>query len=250
MVRFAKRILLFTATVALVFAVYARVFIGGEDDNFYRRFTSPPPPSLVVGSSRCAQGILPPVINESELQFARPLYNYCFTNGNSPYGPYYLESIKKKLARRGDGLFLVEVNPWTLSVRGRNVSENEFREADRFIADMKIVNYLNPNPEYIIKRHNKSHYRTVLDDVLGREGPSFLKESGWLRIDVDVSQEKVEGRKKEKIESYRQLAQEWSLSAKRIDYLKKTVSFLNEGVYSGLVETRYREGVLPRCTAD
>jgi hypothetical protein len=228
MTRFAKRISLFAATVALVFAVYARVFIGGEDSNFYRRFTSPPAPSLVVGSSRCAQGIVPAVINESELQFARPLYNYCFTNGNSPYGPYYLESIKNKLERGSNGLFLVEVNPWTLSVREKGISKNKFREANRFIAEMEIVNNINPNLEYVIKRYNKTHYRTILNDVLGREGHSFLKKSGWLRITVDMSKKKVEKRIKRKIKSYREIAEKWSLSAKRIGYFGETVSFLNE----------------------
>jgi len=218
----------FISTIVLVFAAYARGFIGGEDDNFYRRFTGPPAPSLVVGSSRCAQGIVPPVINESALDFTRPLYNYCFTNGNSPYGPYYLESIKKKLNKRGGGLFLVEVNPWTLSVKKPNSDEHEFREADRFIADINFVNHMNPNIEYIIKRYNLPHYKTIYFDLLDVKKATFLRESGWLRVDVDVSKEKVEQRKEKKIDSYRELAEEWSLSEKRFDYLGKTVSFLSE----------------------
>jgi hypothetical protein len=150
MTRFAKKISIFTITVAVVFTAYARFFIGGEDDNFYRRFTSPPAPSLVVGSSRCAQGIVPSVINNSSLPFARPLYNYCFTNGNSPYGPYYLRSIKKKTKGDKDGVFIVEVNPWTLSVSEPSLSENEYREANRLIGKMEIVNSIDPNLEYIL----------------------------------------------------------------------------------------------------
>ena len=228
MIRLAKKALFLAVTTTAVFVVYAWGFIGGEDDNFYRRFTSPPAPSLVLGSSRCAQGITPNVINGSELQFARPLYNYCFTNGNSPHGPYYLESIKKKLRGRSGGLFVVEANPWILSVRKPGVTENEFREASRFIGEMRIVNYMNPNLEYIINHYNKSHITTVWDDVLGREGKTFLEESGWLRVDVDVNENKVEERIKGKIEAYRGLVEQWNLSSTRVSYLAETISFLRE----------------------
>ncbi|MCS4136397.1 hypothetical protein [Salinibacter ruber] len=232
MKRFSKKAAFFAGTVALVFIVYARVFIGGEDDNFYRRFTTPPAPSLVVGSSRCAQGIVPSVVISSSLNFSRPLYNYCFTNANSPYGPYYLESIKKKLEKekspRKRGLFVVEVNPWILSVKQAGLSESDFREADRFIAEMEIVNHVNPNIEYILKRYNTTHYKTIYFDVIGVESSSFLKKSGWLRVDVDISERKVERRKQEKIEDYKELTEEWSLSSARVEYLGETISFLNQ----------------------
>jgi len=228
MKRFTRKILLFTSTLALVFAVYARVFIGGEDDNFYRRFTSPPAPSLVVGSSRCAQGVVPSVINKSEVEFARPLYNYCFTNANSPYGPYYLESIKEKLSQRENGLFLVEVNPWTLSVKRQHLSEDEFREADRFVAEMKVVNYVNPNLEYIVKRYNTTHYKTIYRDLFRSESATYLNKNGWLRVNVDMSKRKVDQRKTEKLEAYKEIARTWSLSEKRFDYLGETVSYLDQ----------------------
>jgi hypothetical protein len=226
--RLVAKAAFFTVTIALVFATYARVFIGGENDNFYRRFTSPPAPSLVVGSSRCAQGIVPSVVNESDLRFDRPLYNYCFTNENSPYGPYYLESIKKKLSNSENGIFLVEVNPWVLSVKKPNLSEERFREADRFIAEMEIVNYVNPNPEYLIKRWNTPHYKTIYFDLLGLESSTFLTESGWLRVNVGISESKVEKRKKGKLKAYKKLTKKWSLSQTRLDYFGSTVSFLRK----------------------
>ena len=198
MIRLAKKALFLAVTTAAVFAAYAWAFVGGGEDPFYRRFTSPPAPSLVLGSSRCAQGITPTVVNESELQFARPLYNYCFTIGHSPHGPYYLESVKKKLKGRSDGLFIVEANPWILSVRKPDATEDEFTEADRFIANMRIVNYMNPNLEYIINHYNKSHIQTILENVLGHKESMFLEESGWLRVDVDVNENKVEERIKRK----------------------------------------------------
>lgn len=226
--RFVWKLLFFTITATLIFIAYARVFIGGEDDNFYRRFTSPPAPSLVVGSSRCAQGVVPSVINESNLRFTRPLYNYCFTNGNSPYGPYYLESIRKKLSEGGHGLFLVEVNPWTLSVRRSHFSEDEFREAEQFIAEMEIVNYANPNLEYIFKRYNTAHYKTIYYDIFGIDSPTYLNENGWLRVDIDMGQNKIERRKKRKISVYRKFEEKWSFSKTRLDYLGDLLTYLSK----------------------
>ena len=229
MIRLVKKALFLAVTTTAVFAAYAWAFIGGEDDRFYRRFTSPPAPSLVVGSSRCAQGITPTVINESELQFARPLYNYCFTAPHSPYGPYYLESIKKKLRMHSDGLFIVEVNPWSLSVRKPGMTKNEFPEASRFIARMRIVNYMNPNLEYIINHYNKSHIETIWDEISGQEGSMFLEETGRLRVDVSMDQDKIQEREKRTIERYRKRnANQWNLSSERAGYLGETISFLRQ----------------------
>ena len=80
------------------------------------------------------------------------MFNYCFTNGHSPYGPYYLQSIRNKVGETKEGLFIVEVNPWNISVREDADPDdpNTFRESERFISDMRFVNNINPNLEYVI----------------------------------------------------------------------------------------------------
>ena len=225
MARLAKKALFLAATTTAVFAAYAWVFIGGEDDPNYRRFTSPPAPSLVIGSSLCGTGIDPTVINESELRFAGPLYNYCFAVSSSSYGPYYLESIKKKLQGHSDGLFIVEVNPWTLSVREPGTTENGFREADRFIAKMRIVS-MNPNLEYIINHYSKSPIETIWDNILGHKENKYVDNSGWLRVNASMDRDKVQERKEGLLERYRGKAEQWSLSPERVGYLGETISFL------------------------
>lgn len=48
MKRLLFKISVFSVSITAVFSLYAYSFIGGEDDNFYRRFTTPPSKSLIV----------------------------------------------------------------------------------------------------------------------------------------------------------------------------------------------------------
>ena len=64
----------------------------GKTDPFYLRFTTDKQNSLILGTSRAAQGLLPEVLN-SKLN-RDDFFNYSFTLGHSPYGPTYLKSIK------------------------------------------------------------------------------------------------------------------------------------------------------------
>lgn len=218
-----------SVSILAIFTIYAYIFIGGEDDNYYRRFTTPPASSLIVGSSRCAQGIVPEEINKKGITQGNGIFNYCFTNGHSPFGPYYLRSIRKKLSTEKRGLFLVEVNPWTIS-RRKNTDEGKvksFREASRFISDMAIVNYMNPNMEYIVKHYSGPYGYDIIEDLLSiRRSHTYLKRSGWLRVDIDMSDRKVKKRLSTKVRQYENLSERWSFSELRLRFLRKTVSTL------------------------
>ena len=65
----------------------------GYTDPFYIRFTTPKQQNLILGTSRAAQGIQPRFFKE---MMGVDIYNYAFTIGQSPYGPVYLKSIKRK----------------------------------------------------------------------------------------------------------------------------------------------------------
>lgn len=190
---------LFFTSVTAIFSLYAYVFVGGEDDSYYRRFTTPPSASLVVGSSRCAQGIVPEEIDKSSLEYTGEMFNYCFTSGHSPYGPFYLQSIQDKLGERDGGIFIIEVNPWIISVRSNVDPDNpaSFRESERFINNMNIVNYMNPNMEYILRHYEGPYYKDIYFDILfGQSGGTYLLKSGWLRVNVSMDSSKVKNRKK------------------------------------------------------
>lgn len=245
MKRLLLKISVFSGSIAVVFSLYAFFFVRGENDNFYLRFTTPPSKSLIVGSSRCAQGIVPEEINESDLQHDGEIFNYCFTNGHSPYGPYYLQSIRKKAGDTEDGLFIVEVNPWNISVRGNADPDDPdtFRESDRFISDMRIVNYLNPNLEYIIKHYGGPYYKDIYESLLKRKSRTKLKESGWLRVNVHIDSSTVAERKTDKFSAYRKLAKEWDYSSLRVDYLRNLLRFFEKRGEAYLVRMPVSEGM-------
>ena len=115
------RLLLLAVAGALGATLLLPVVLRGGVDAFYGRFASPAAGSLVLGTSRAAQGIRPAVLAARLAgQFEGPLLNYAFTLTHSPYGPAYLASIRRKL-RPGvrHGLFIVAVDPWSLSAAGR-----------------------------------------------------------------------------------------------------------------------------------
>ena len=84
----------------------------GNTDPFYVRFTSPKQQNMILGTSRAAQGLQPEVFDEILM---RSINNFAFTIAHSPFGKVYFESIKRKHNQRRGGLFVIAVDPWSIS---------------------------------------------------------------------------------------------------------------------------------------
>jgi len=198
-------------------------------DAFYARFTSPPAGSLVLGTSRSAQAVLPAEL-QSKLgaHYAGPWLNYAFTLFESPYGPAYLASIRRKLApTTRHGLFIVAVDPWALSLEwpkepGQPVV---FPEDKSLIGQMQIVSQ-NPNLEYLAHHLNYPLYQLALHDTTTLER---LHPDGWLEIVLPpptTDTVSLRQRTAEKLATYRPLAAASYLSAARLHNLRQLISFL------------------------
>ena len=88
--------LILSVLIGCIFLVLNKA--DGGTDPFYIRFTTPKQQNLILGTSRAAQGLQPHVFDSiCNVNF----YNYSFTIAHSPYGPTYLNSIKKKLNKAG-----------------------------------------------------------------------------------------------------------------------------------------------------
>lgn len=231
--RFAHRLALFGVLLFVGFSLYTRVFIGGDDNSFYARFTTFSQPSLVVGSSRAAQGIRPTVFNSSSLEFTRPLYNFCFTEAHSPYGPTYFRSIRRKLKDgTTGGLYLLEVNPWVVSSR-RSINDNPSRFIERGleVSNTRLVNSIDPNYEFLLQIYAEPFYKAALYDlidVVGPDpaGPYRVTSSGWTRHDASMDSQDVAQRSRFELKKAKEFAHEQELSKTRLRYLRKTISFL------------------------
>ena len=220
------RLLLLAVAGALGAALLLPVVLRGGVDAFYGRFASPAAGSLVLGTSRAAQGIRPAVL-AARLggQFEGPLLNYAFTLTHSPYGPAYLASIRRKL-RPGvrNGLFIVAVDPWSLSAAGRanTVGREVFPEEKSFIGQLREVSQ-RPNLAYLLRYQTKPLYRLPLDFATATER---LHPDGWLEVNIGLGSAQVRARTARKLLDYQQLAATQHLAAGRLAALRQTIEFL------------------------
>ncbi len=217
------RLLLLAGAALLGLLALGPVVLCGQVDAFYGRFTTPPAGSLIVGTSRAAQGIQPAVLAaKSGGQFDGPLLNYAFTLTHSPYGPAYLRSIRRKLRPEAkNGLFIVAVDPWSLSLTG---PEGTFPEDNSFIGQLHQVSQ-NPNLPYLARYQTKPLYRLLLDYATATER---LHPDGWLEVNIGTDSAQVRARTARKLQDYRLLAASQHLSAGRLQALRQTIDFLKQ----------------------
>jgi hypothetical protein len=215
----------------------------GYVDAFYARFAAPPAGSLVLGTSRAAQAIKPSVLAARLGQrYEGPWLNYAFTLAESPYGPGYLSSIKRKLApgtRRG--LFVLAVDPWSLSLpkdvqyhdsdfpRFRHFKVAVFPEEKSMVSQLASVSQ-SPNLDYLAHYLHKPFYQLLLSTDTARV-VERLHSDGWLEIALPpptANPVLLQRRTAEKLATYRALAASSQLAASRLFYLKKTIEYLQQ----------------------
>jgi len=180
---------------------------------------------MIIGASRAAQGLQPEVLNKyfPDHRF----FNFAFTVIHSPYGPSYLKAIKKKLSpETNDGIFLISVNPFTISSKTTNPDDSiHFRELNGCIAKTTYLNF-KPNFDYLLVNYNN-----FLKKFINRKNHDkrFLHQDGWLEITVNMDTDSVEERTQKKIKSYtgKEIPQ-FRFSRLRLKYLTKTIKFLKQ----------------------
>ena len=217
------RLLLLAGAVLAGALALGPVLLRGRVDAFYGRFTSPLAGSLIVGTSRAAQGIRPAVLAARLAgPFEGPLLNYAFTLTHSPYGPAYLRSIRRKLRPEvKNGLFIVAVDPWSLSLTG---PEGTYPEDNSFVGQLRQVSQ-NLNLAYLIRYQTKPLYRLLLDFATSTER---LHPDGWLEVNIGTDPAQVRARTARKLQDYRRLAASQHLSAGRLQALSQTVQLLQQ----------------------
>lgn len=195
----------------------------GYTDASYINFTTPKQHSLILGTSRAAQGLQPQVFKQL---LDLDIYNYSFNIGESPYGPVYLESIKKKLDHDSgkDGVFIITVDPWGISSINQNPNDiSKFRENERALGNMHIVDS-KPNFQYLFN-NMAGDYAKIITNLKGKV---FLHENGWLEVSVGMDPDQVADRMESKVESYLSNLSVYRYSSVRFEYLNKTIKYLGK----------------------
>jgi len=204
----------------------------GYVDAFYARFAAPPAGSLVLGTSRAAQAIKPGVL-AARLggRYEGPWLNYAFTLAESSYGPGYLSSIRRKLAPgTRHGLFVLAVDPWSLSLPKALASQGEkivFPEEKSMVSQLASVSQ-SPNLDYLAHYLHKPFYQLLLDTDTARV-VERLHPDGWLEIALPpptANLALLARRTAEKLATYRQLAASNYLAPERLRSLREILVFL------------------------
>lgn len=165
------------ASVVIVILAVAFVQIPiGKLGDVYPRICSPAQQSLVIGTSRAAQGINPEIINSrlDDIYPSADLYNFSFHIDESTYNEEYVEAVRRKLAPY-DGrrhLFIMTVDPW------------------QFKTDLQLTGHLrirsvtsNPNIEFLLKYFERQWFSLT---------PSHLYVNEWGRSEVDYEPRSAE----------------------------------------------------------
>lgn len=214
---------------------YAIFLTGKHTDDFYKRFTSPQQHSLILGSSR-GSGINPAILDEI-IQPKYPnvkFYNYAFTWGHSPFGPKYLESIRKKLdPKTKDGIFVVIVEPTALMVdRAKPDSPEFYFENDKSVAKTSFVN-VNPNLEYLIESYDYSLTRALNLKIIPPKNPMAeveVLDNGKMEVKMikEYTPEKRAEENSRKMIEFQKRIDDLVWSEKRLKYLEETLTFLQK----------------------
>lgn len=209
----------------LLFVSFYAIFLkaNGKADPYYVRFTTPKQQSLILGSSRAAQGIQPAVLNKN---LARTdIFNYAFSINLSPYGPAYLQSIKNKLSPENKkGIFIITVDPWSVcSVNEDPDNILKFKETGQALGKVKYVSQ-RPNIPYLIQGFDQHYWELIFSN-----SNTFLHKDGWLEVTVPMDSVSLIKRRERKIKEYTEQNLAFNKFSKlRLDYLVQTINFLKE----------------------
>lgn len=227
MKRFLKQILGFGSLILLsILFVYS--LADGTTDAFYLKFSSPKQSSLIIGSSRAAQGIRPQILDSilDDVHF----YNYAFTITHAPYGEAYYKSVQKKLARNmTSGHFVLEVSPWALSERLTSEGTVNYWGQQTAVAKTSMVD-LPINVEYLVESYEERNAFIIRNKTRkGQYHTFFVHDDGWLEVSIESDMFSLQERAVNKINLYRdRLPSYTGLSDYRLAYLEQTISFLKD----------------------
>lgn len=211
----------------LLFMVLAIFYSAdGYSDAIYLKFTTPKQSSLIIGTSKAAQGIHPAVVND--ILERGDIYNYGFSVVYSPFGPAYLNSIKNKLKMSTkNGVYIIAVDPHSVSSKtGKPDDSLYFSENELAVGAIKNVNTY-PNFNYLI-HHYPEQYIYILTRKLKYVSQGFLHDDGLIETGLSTDPLIVENRIKEKIISYTEQTEHYEFSQIRWNYLIKTIEFLKQ----------------------
>lgn len=218
----------------------------GNTDPYYNKLTGERSSSLVLGGSRASEGINPTEFNKFwNTGTKNDLFNFAFTNSDSPYGSTYFNAIKKKIDTNSrNGVFLLSVHPWNISSLTNDVNDStNFREKKLVLGTLNDVTS-QPNLDYLInyygfgwgnslvKKSENTAFKLLKQKTKIKTGKwSYVHEDGWLEvISMLTDSIEIEAYENKSINTYlnAEKTQLYRISENRIHYLIKTIEYLKQ----------------------
>ncbi|EPR66228.1 hypothetical protein [Cyclobacterium qasimii] len=221
-----KRFILQLSIISIFALVAIMLSLSGANgwtDPFYIRFTTPKQQSLIIGTSRAAQGLQPQIFQQL---LNRDINNFAFTIAHSPFGKVYYESIKRKHNKKDGGLFIVTVDPWSISSWCESPNDlGQFRENQLCLNKTHVVDS-NPNFFYLFD-NLPGKYSNIFINI---KSNMYLHKDGWLEVyNIKMDSATVKRRVSQKVKTYRNgYLPKTKFSSVRLEYLKKTITYLKE----------------------
>lgn len=210
-------------------------------DEYYGKVSNGKRNSLVLGTSKALQGIIPPVIDSILGVKENKLYNFAFTLTSSPFGEVYYNAIDKKVDSNSSGnYYIIAVDPWSIAEKVDSNSSATLDE-NSVLYDLNDVTS-SPNFEYLWKKYPSGWGSFILKKaevfLLQRNADqlnesvkgsfSIMKESGWLKVYTSLDSSFVRKKENKKFKQYRKEAVENQFSTFRYSYFVKTIEKLKK----------------------
>ncbi|MFC3160358.1 hypothetical protein [Chryseobacterium arachidis] len=225
MKKFLFKISFYLLGCIVLFAVLGSFADGNTDDN-YMHFAVEKPHNIILGDSRGSQAVQPRIL-QGKLQ--QKFDNFALNVVQSPYGPVYLEALKRKLnPDTKNGIFILTVDPWNLSVSKTytDVSKDLPERKNSPLGNMCSYDR-SPNYEYLLKNYSRSWFKIFTEREKAGRSNTYLHKDGWMEVNVNMEKDSVEKRELSKLEFYRDdIAKTQNISSKRLTAFEDIIKFL------------------------
>ncbi|EOZ93752.1 hypothetical protein A33Q_3698 [Indibacter alkaliphilus LW1] len=219
----------------LIFSIFPLISLfgvflleNGTADTFYKRVIGEKKKSLVIGTSKAAQGIVPTVINSKlDLKGENSLYNFGFTNIHSPFGESYNSAIRKKLCEATkDGIFIVTVDAWSLSSSLPDPNNRSLMQDEKLFVG-KLSSYsAKINLEYLLQHYINSYYEIPLRYFA--QNSMHLMDDGWLKATPKIEGDRIKRVYESKVDEYERRGRSVAFSEYRFNKFIELIDFLRE----------------------
>lgn len=218
MLKIFAKILLFILPSVIAIVITANNYSHGFIDFHYAKITGEGK-SLIIGTSRASQGIIPEIIMQ-KTSFESPMLNYAFTSYNSPYSKEYYRAIEKKLdASVKNGIFILEIDLMA-------IVDNKNEKMSSQLFSKQYIFHGDPNYEYLYRNVNP-YYTLILKN--NENNPNCLPhKNGWLEILLADNATKTMERASSKLKEMEIAIAFCEISNEKIEWLKKTITLLKK----------------------